>query len=163
VEHVAIGQVATERQSPGEEDGVLLVPIYEEQLVVVKRLLLWEQVRVRRVGISETQLFEEPLRRERLVVEDPSNTGLVYEQFSTTAQLSAPRRGSGPESDEAAGADDANPLERLVRKMFQQPPPASLLGGATGVERGSDVERTGCHPAGHGCPSRGDPRGRPHR
>src|SRR5919199_1443088 len=40
VEHIPVGQVVTERKDPWEEDGALVIPLYEEQLVVVKRLYL---------------------------------------------------------------------------------------------------------------------------
>jgi uncharacterized protein (TIGR02271 family) len=81
VEHVPVGEVVTERSEPWEEDGVLVIPMYEEQLVVVKRLVLREELRVRRVGTVQRQVFEDTLRKERLVVEDPHGTGLVHELF----------------------------------------------------------------------------------
>jgi len=81
VEHEAVGQTVSERDKPWEEDGVLIIPIYEEQLVVTKRLVLRERIRVRRVGTTERQLFQDTLRRERLVVEDPQATGMVRERY----------------------------------------------------------------------------------
>jgi uncharacterized protein (TIGR02271 family) len=83
VEHVPVGEVVRERVDPWEDDGVLVVPVYEEQLVVTKRLVLREHLRIRRVGTTERRLFEDTLRRERLIIEDPSNTGLVHEQYPT--------------------------------------------------------------------------------
>jgi uncharacterized protein (TIGR02271 family) len=84
IEHEPVGQVVSEREEPREEgDGVLVIPIYEEQLAVVKRLVLRERMRVRRVGTTERQLFEDTLRRERLVVEDPQQTGRVREVYPT--------------------------------------------------------------------------------
>lgn len=79
VEHVPVGQEVDERVSPWHEDDVLVVPVYEEQLVVSKRLVLREQIRIRRVEVSERKRFEEPLRRERLVIDDPDQTGAVQE------------------------------------------------------------------------------------
>jgi len=84
IEHEPVGQVVSEREEPREEDGVLVIPIYEEQLAVVKRLVLRERMRVRRVGTTERQLFEDTLRRERLVVEDPQQTGRVREVYPTS-------------------------------------------------------------------------------
>jgi hypothetical protein len=55
--------------------------MYEEQLVVVKRLVMREQLHVRRVGTVARQVFEDTLQKERLVVEDPNGTGLVHELF----------------------------------------------------------------------------------
>jgi len=81
VEHVPVGEVVTERLEPWEENGVLVIPMYEEQLVVVKRLVMREQLWVRRVGTVTRQVFEDTLQKERLVVEDPNGTGLVHELF----------------------------------------------------------------------------------
>ena len=82
VEHETVGSVVGERDDPWQEDDdTLIIPIYEEQLVVTKRLVLRERLRVRRVGTTVRQLFQDTLRRERLVVEDPQNTGLVHERY----------------------------------------------------------------------------------
>jgi uncharacterized protein (TIGR02271 family) len=117
VEHVPIGRIVQEQEGPREEDGVYIVPVYEEQLVVVKRLLLKEEIRIRRHGATETRLFEETVRRERLVVDDPDGTGRVREHYATER----------PEGDVVAGDapdDDREPehpglLESLGRKVFQ--------------------------------------------
>jgi len=84
IEHVPVGQVVDERVDPWEERGDLVIPVYEEQMVVVKRLMLKEEIHIRRVGTTERRLIEETLRRERLVVDDPGNTGLVHERYATT-------------------------------------------------------------------------------
>jgi uncharacterized protein (TIGR02271 family) len=118
VEHEIVGQVVTEREKPWEEtDGVLVIPIYEEQLVVTKRLVLRERLRVRRIGTTERQLFQDVLRRERLVVDDPQHTGLLREQYP----ISAPD--SGQEVPELNGSERAEPesgfLGNLVRKALE--------------------------------------------
>ena len=118
VEHEIVGQVVTEREKPWEEtDGVLVIPIYEEQLVVTKRLVLRERLRVRRIGTTERQLFQDVLRRERLVVDDPQHTGLLHEQYP----ISAPD--SGQEVPELNGSERAEPesgfLGNLVRKALE--------------------------------------------
>jgi len=140
VEHVPLGQVVSERREPWEEDGVLIVPVYEEQLVVTKRLVLREQIRVRRVRTAERQLFEETLRRERAIVDDPAKTGLVRELRPTeppadSHPVARPLLDSGPapvvdpllptpeEIRRATeGADPARPqgsfLDRVVRKAL---------------------------------------------
>lgn len=112
VEHAPVGEVVTERVGPWEEDGVLVVPVYEEQLVVVKRLVLREHLRVRRVSSTERQLFEDTLRRDRLVIEDPSNTGLAHEQYPAEA-------GSDKEPEEGAKHEGGSVLEQVVRKVFE--------------------------------------------
>lgn len=52
-----------------EEDGVTIVPVVEEVLVVEKRLVLKEEVHIRRVRRSETVEVPVELRKERVVVE----------------------------------------------------------------------------------------------
>ena len=83
VEHVPIGQVVSKRVEPYQDGDVLVVPIYEEQLVVTKRLLLREELRIRRVATTQRQLFEDTLKKETVDVEDAAQTGMVHEQFPT--------------------------------------------------------------------------------
>ena len=113
VEHVPVGQVVSEKVAPWEEDGVLIVPVYEEQLVVTKRLLLREHLRVRRVGTTERRLFEDTLRRERLVIEDPDDSGLVHERYPVD-DARAER-----EPDETSERDEGGLLEKLGRKVLE--------------------------------------------
>jgi uncharacterized protein (TIGR02271 family) len=82
VEHVPVGQFVSERVDPYEDGDVLVVPVYEEQLVVSKRLVLREQLRIRRVTTTQHRLFEDTLKKERVEVEDVDRTGLVHERFS---------------------------------------------------------------------------------
>jgi uncharacterized protein (TIGR02271 family) len=104
VEHVPVGRVVAQREAPREENDVLIVPVYEEQLVVTKRLVLREELRVRRVPSTETCLFEEDLRRERLVIEDLAGEGLIYEHYP---------------SEDAEDEPHENFFENLKRKMMQ--------------------------------------------
>jgi uncharacterized protein (TIGR02271 family) len=83
VVHEPVGETVAERRDPWEEDGALIVPVYEEQLVVSKRLVLRERLRVRRLRTTERRLFEDTLKRERLVVDDPQNTRMVHEVYPT--------------------------------------------------------------------------------
>jgi len=117
IEHVPVGRVVTEQERPREEDGVYILPVYEEQLVVVKRLVLKEEIRIRRHGATERRLFEETVRRERLVIEDLDDTGRVHEQYATAR----------PDGEVVAGdtaideTETENPglLERLGRKVLE--------------------------------------------
>jgi len=116
IDHVPVGRIVTEQESPREEDGTYIVPIYEEQLVVVKRLLLKEEIHIRRQGATERRLFEDTVRRERLVIEDPGDTGRVREHYATER----------PEGEVVAGdtapaeaeADHPDFLEKLGRKVL---------------------------------------------
>lgn len=128
IEHEPVGQVVSERGEPWEEQGVLIVPVYEEQLVVTKRLVLRERLRIRRIGTTERQLFEDTLRRERLVVEDPQHTGLVHERYPTGGLAGEHPTEQGVDQRSAregadAGQTDEQPdsgfLGNLVRKALE--------------------------------------------
>jgi len=105
---VPVGTYVTERVVPWEEEGILVMPVYEEQLVVTKRLLLREYVKVRKFTTSERRLFEEPLRRERLVIEQPEHTNVVHEHFS-----------AAEEQDDKREHDEGGIVSRVVRKALQ--------------------------------------------
>jgi uncharacterized protein (TIGR02271 family) len=119
VEHVPVDRAVSERVAPWEEDGVLVVPVYEERLVVVKRLVMREQLRIRRVGTTEKQLCEQTLRRERLIVEDPDHTGLIREQFPVEDVASAsdadPRRAAARQQPEH---EEGGLFDHLARKIL---------------------------------------------
>ena len=116
VVHEPVGETVAERTDPWEEDGVLIVPVYEEQLVVTKRLVLRERLRVRRLRTTERQLFEDTLKRERLVVEDPqgADSRLVREIYPTDTA------GAGGTEDAHTGeASEGNFLTRLVTRALE--------------------------------------------
>jgi uncharacterized protein (TIGR02271 family) len=111
VEHEAVGETVNQRQDPWEEGGELIVPVYEEQLVVSKRLVLRERLHVRRIGTTERQVFEDSVRRERLVVEDPQQTRLVHEVYPTD--------GSARNESESDGETQGGLLTRITSKVLQ--------------------------------------------
>ena len=122
VEHEPVGQVVNERGQSWEEDGVLIVPIYEEQLVVTKRLVLRERLRIRRVGTTERQLFEDTLRRERLVLEDPRHTGMVHERYpagGAAGEVAAHEDSAGDHDAERDSEPEGGFVGQLVRKVLQ--------------------------------------------
>jgi uncharacterized protein (TIGR02271 family) len=108
IERIPIGQAVTERKAAWHEGETLVVPVYEERIVAVKRLILKEHVKIRRVGHRETHVFEETARRDRLVVEDPSDTGAVRERYSTEAY-----RPDGTPESESPGF-----MERIGKKLL---------------------------------------------
>ena len=93
VEHVPVGKVVSERVEPYQDGDTFVVPIYEEQLVVTRRLLLREQLHIRRITTTQRQLFEDTLKRERVEVEDPDRTGMVHERFPTSEPATRPPEG----------------------------------------------------------------------
>jgi len=125
IEHVPMGQVVRERTAPWEDGDTLIVPVYEEQLVVVKRLVLKEQIRIRRVARTETQVYEDTLRRERLEIDDPSQEGMIREQYPTEQYPSERREREGdPRFVEPAVPRDEEPqegnfFEKLVKRALQ--------------------------------------------
>jgi uncharacterized protein (TIGR02271 family) len=76
VERVPIDRPVDAPPSVREEDGLLVVPVLEERLILTKQLFLKEELRIRTRTRIET--FREPvlLRSERAVVtrEDPALT-----------------------------------------------------------------------------------------
>ena len=94
VEHEPVGKVVSERVEPYQDGDTLVVPIYEEQLVVTRRLVLREQLRIRRITTTQRQLFEDTLKRERFEVEDPDRTDMVHERFPTSEPETRPPEGS---------------------------------------------------------------------
>ena len=56
---------------PRTEDGVMYVPIIEEELVITKRLVAREELVIRKTRVTEDQVVEETLRRERVEVTGP--------------------------------------------------------------------------------------------
>lgn len=72
VERVAIGRTLAEGESPPgtrEEGDTLVIPVVEETAVVVKRLVLREEVRLRFVPTEAAFEEEVAVRRQRATVE----------------------------------------------------------------------------------------------
>jgi uncharacterized protein (TIGR02271 family) len=70
IEHVAINRVVDAPQPPREEDGVLIIPVYEEVVTVERRWVLKEEVRLRRREVEtrhreDVTLLEEEVLTER--------------------------------------------------------------------------------------------------
>jgi uncharacterized protein (TIGR02271 family) len=76
ISRVRVGQQVEAIPAVREEDGVIIIPIVEEVLVVERHLLLKEEVRIRRVRTTEkhqesmTLRYQEALVR-RIPVEKP--------------------------------------------------------------------------------------------
>jgi uncharacterized protein (TIGR02271 family) len=69
VERVPVGRPVEVAPQVREEDGVLIVPVLEERLVVTTELILKEEVRITKK--SRTEVVREPvwLRSERVEIE----------------------------------------------------------------------------------------------
>lgn len=72
VEHVAVGrrlEAGEAMPQPRTESDVLIIPVVEEMLVMEKRLVVVEEMRIRIVQTQEEVEQAVPLRRQRAVVE----------------------------------------------------------------------------------------------
>ncbi|AKJ27470.1 hypothetical protein AAW51_0779 [Caldimonas brevitalea] len=72
VERVAVGRICEdceERMGPWQDGDVLVVPVYEEQVVVQRRWVLKEEIRLRRQRRHTGSTQEVMLKREHAVVE----------------------------------------------------------------------------------------------
>ena len=72
VERVPVSGEATEAQI-GEDE--VSVPVTEEEVVVGKRAVAKEEVRIRKDVVEDTEVVEEDVRREEIEVEDATERG----------------------------------------------------------------------------------------
>jgi len=76
VEHIPIGRVIDQVPGPRNEGDTLIIPVLEEVLVVEKRLVLKEEVRITRRRITEPSTQDVTLRTEEVVVERDLTTDM---------------------------------------------------------------------------------------
>ena len=100
-DEVTIERVRTSRPvegpvGPREEGEWLIVPIVEEVLVVQKRLMVTEEVRIRRHPVVEEQEIRETVRRERVDIEDTTGRAVRRDARTRDAERDAPA-GYGPD------------------------------------------------------------------
>jgi len=69
VERIPVGRVVDQAPSIRTEDGVTIVPVLEEIMVVEKRLVLKEEIHIRRRQTTETVEVPVTLRKQRAIVE----------------------------------------------------------------------------------------------
>jgi uncharacterized protein (TIGR02271 family) len=107
--HIPVNQVVSERVPTWEEDGALIVPVYEEQLVLVKQLVLKEHLRIERVRITERRQFQDTVQRERVVVDDADQPGVVREEWPSPTERPAVASAPQPPSERSAVGSPAQP------------------------------------------------------
>jgi len=66
---VPVGRVVEAMEGPREEGDTLIFPVYDEVLVVEKRLVLREEVRLRRSRRAQHEQQRVTLRREDVQIE----------------------------------------------------------------------------------------------
>jgi uncharacterized protein (TIGR02271 family) len=77
VERVPVGRPVEAAPAVREEDGVLIVPVLEERLVVTTELVLVEEIRITKRSRTETVREPVVLRSERAEVERLEGRGPV--------------------------------------------------------------------------------------
>ena len=94
VERTPIGKVVEVPPSVREEGDTIIIPIVEEILVVERRLLLKEEVRVRRVRSSESHRERVMLRRQEAIITrdsvEPSLAGDASDETVNSTQTIQP-------------------------------------------------------------------------
>jgi uncharacterized protein (TIGR02271 family) len=86
VERVVVDRMLEAPVEPRYEGDWLIIPIMREELVVEKRLMLAEEVRIRKHRVTEEQVVRETVRRTRIDIEDATVHGVA----------GAPARGAVP-------------------------------------------------------------------
>jgi uncharacterized protein (TIGR02271 family) len=69
VERVPVNRYVDEPPRPRFEDGVTIIPVTEEVVVVEKRLLLKEEVRIRKRRTVTKRKLRVPVRTERATID----------------------------------------------------------------------------------------------
>src|ERR671914_587474 len=77
-EEVTVDRVPVEGEATEAEIGEdeVSVPLTEEEVVVEKRPVAKEEVRIRKEVVEDTEVVEEDVRREEVDVDDQSSRGL---------------------------------------------------------------------------------------
>ncbi len=73
VERVPLSGEASESEIGDDE---VAIPVTEEEVVVSKRPVVKEEVRIRKDVVEDTQIVEEDVRREEIDVEDETTRGV---------------------------------------------------------------------------------------
>ena len=71
-EEVEVERVPTNQEVEGAEfgDEEVVVQVFEEEVVVSKRIVLKEEIRLRKRVVEEVETFEVDLRKEEVEIED---------------------------------------------------------------------------------------------
>jgi len=143
VERVPINQPLDAPIDTRVEDDWLVIPIMEEVIVVQKRLMLKEEIRIRKRQVTETQELHETVRSERAELEDATVHGVQgldripaapapgsAEEIPavTTVAESLPPAAEGPDAPEALAASalpaEASSTSSVPPAVFPAPPAA---------------------------------------
>ena len=145
VERVSVGRVVETVPDIREEDGVTIIPVVEEVVVVERRLILKEEIRIVRRRIEDRHVETVALRRQEAVVTrfTPDTAAHVVKLSYESQQHQALERGERPMEHETIVAvyDTAAHAEAAVRDLEAASVPASDItqhakaGSMTGTSR----------------------------
>lgn len=81
-EEVEIERVPAEGEAREVPEGIeigegeeVVVPVYEEEIVITKRVVLKEEIRLRKEVVEEEEIIEEDVRREEVEIDDQTVRG----------------------------------------------------------------------------------------
>jgi uncharacterized protein (TIGR02271 family) len=141
-EDVSVERVPVEEESRreaaseagGSEVGIqesaneIRIPIIEEEVVVEKRPVVKEEIRVRKNVLEEEEIVEEYVRKEEVDIEDRTERGEGSERAKTADHETADRSSKG--SWDEASLEEGGKADRKVRRKVRR------------QESTSDQERT---------------------
>jgi len=92
VEHVLIGRMVDHAPPIREENGVTIIPVMEEVVVTETRLMLKEELHVRRIAETREHQQTVLLRRQRAEVERLPATGKPLNETKTATSIEDTQR-----------------------------------------------------------------------
>jgi uncharacterized protein (TIGR02271 family) len=111
-----------------ESDNEIRIPIIEEEIVVEKRPVVKEEIRIRKDVVQDEELVEEYVRKEEVDIEDRTERGEGSERAKTADHETADRSSKG--SRDEASLEEGGKEDRKVRRKVRH------------QERTSNRERT---------------------
>ncbi len=119
VERVPVNRVVASPPAVREEGDELIVPVLEEIMVVETRLVLKEELRIRRIHATRTEHRTARLRREEVAVEHlglaPSATTQAEENDMSTTQSANPLSSEGDATRQIVAMFDTYEQARAAR------------------------------------------------
>lgn len=101
VERVPMGHPITAVPAPRHEGNTLVIPVVEEEVIIEKRLVLREEIRVTRRQVTEQVPVRDTLRREVVEIEDPDGGS-----FRASGESASSPAAIGSTAVEPDAADD---------------------------------------------------------
>jgi uncharacterized protein (TIGR02271 family) len=119
VERVPVNRVVASPPAVREEGDEMIVPVLEEIMVVETRLVLKEELRIRRIHATRTEHRTARLRREEVAVEHlglaPSATTQAEENDMSTTQSANPLSSEGDATRQIVAMFDTYEQARAAR------------------------------------------------